>query len=94
LKDSLTTPLKISFHPLQSSARDFRSPRTPFTMHEKISGNPVDVTPAVKEQYMRSIIDKPGEMLETDSSLPGYPGPVALDEVYFPFLLSLLLLHF
>jgi len=78
LKDSLTTPLEISSHPLQSSARDFRPPRAPFSTHEKISGNPADVTPAVKEQYMRSIVDEPGEMLGTGSSLPGYPGPAVL----------------
>jgi len=77
LKDPLT-PLEISSHPSQSSAGDFRPPRAPFSTHEQISGNPADVTPAVKEQYMRSIVDEPGEMLGTGGSLPGYPGPVAL----------------
>jgi len=77
LKDT-STPLDISSHLLQSSASDVRPPRAPFSTHEQISGNPADVTPTVKEQYMRSIVDEPGEMLETGGSLPGYPGPVAL----------------
>jgi len=72
------TPLEISSHPPQFSAGGFRHPRAPFSTREQISGNPADVTPAVKEQYMRSIVDEPGEMLGTCGSLPGYPGPVAL----------------
>ena len=73
------TPLEMSSNLSQSSsAEDPKFPRAPFSTHEQISGKPSDVAPAIKEQYVRSIVNEPGEMVGTGGSLPGYPGPAAL----------------
>ncbi|KAF5353346.1 hypothetical protein D9756_007797 [Leucocoprinus leucothites] len=77
--NDVPTPLEMSSHPSRSSfAENVKPPRAPFSTHERISGQPSDVVPAVREQYLRSIAYEPGEMVGTGGSLPGYLGPAAL----------------
>ncbi|KAJ3560764.1 hypothetical protein NP233_g10622 [Leucocoprinus birnbaumii] len=84
-----STPLGTPPHPSRSSSaedvriedvrsEDDKPPRAPFSTHEQISGRPSDVIPEIQEEYVRSIVYEPGEMVATGGTLPGYPGPAAL----------------
>jgi hypothetical protein len=69
----------MSSHPSRSSsAEDVNPPWAPLSTREHISGKPSTAIPAVREQYVRSIINEPGEMVGTGGALPGYPGPAGL----------------